>query len=298
MSRIFDALRNAGNDLVDPALVSFIEVSADEPEGKSPARTDGAPTSPAVESAPEVPTAPEEPARRICPIRVPNSAPLLPFGDLDFAAGEQYRIVRTKIIQHPKQPRLIVLSSPGSRDGKTVTAVNLAGALSLQSDGKVLLVDGDLRRSSIHALLGLPETPGLAEALRGICPAEDAWIQLQQFPSLYVMPAGAAKASPAELFDSNRWAGLCGKLRSSFKYIIVDSPPIAAVADYDLIQAACDGVIIVLRPDHTIRKLAFKALESVPREKLIGVVLNHLEQWFLSPSHSSHHYHFHAAASS
>ena len=298
MSRIFDALRNAGNDLVDPELVSFIEVSADEPEEKPPARIGGAPATSAVESAPEVPKAPEEPARRICSIELRDSAPLLPFGDLDLAAGEQYRIVRTKIVQHPKQPRLIVMSSPGSSDGKTVTAVNLAGALSLQSDGNVLLVDGDLRRSSIHAVLGLPETPGLSEALRGICAAEDAWIQVKQFPSLYVMPAGAARANPAELFDSNRWPALCGKLRSSFRYIIVDSPPIAAVADYDLIQAACDGVIIVLRPDHTIRKLAFKALESVPREKLIGVVLNHLEEWFLSPSHSSRHYDYQAVASS
>jgi Mrp family chromosome partitioning ATPase len=118
-------------------------------------------------------------------------------------------------------------------------------------------------------------------------------IQIEQFPNLHVLPAGEHCKNPVELLDSAAWRSLCAKLRESYKFIIVDSPPIAAVADYDLIQAACDGVIVVVRPDHTERHLCFKALGSVPKDKLTGVVLNCVEQWFLGRGyHYGYSYHY------
>src|SRR5262249_37778174 len=83
------------------------------------------------------------------PVRVPAAAPVLPFDGSHRRAAEQYRLVRTKIVQHPGQPRMLVVSSPAPGDGKTVTAVNIAGALALKNDANVLLMDGDLRRSTI-----------------------------------------------------------------------------------------------------------------------------------------------------
>ena len=98
---------------------------------------------------------------RQVPIRIPASTPLLPFDNTNFSAAEQYRMIRTKLIQHPRQPRLILISSAVPGDGKSVTAVNIAGALALKTEANVLLVDTDFRRSTIHIQLGLPASPGL-----------------------------------------------------------------------------------------------------------------------------------------
>jgi protein-tyrosine kinase len=299
MSRIFDALDGLDKNELDLRFASLLEVlpkaapaaalaTAPEPaaaSGVEPAGSGVEPAASSVEPAPETIS-----AIRSCPLRLPDLAPLLPFGESDWAAGEQYRIVRTKIIQHPRQPGLIVISSAAPRDGKSVTAINLAGAFSLKSEDKVLLVDGDFRRSTIHTMLGLSETPGLAEVLRGTCSLEEALIRTEQFPNLHILTAGEGRSNPSELFGSTRWPEVCASLRNTFQYVIVDSPPIGAVADYDLIQAACDGIVVVLRLDHTNRTLAAKATQSVPKERLIGVVLNCVDDWFLGRRNSSYYY--------
>ena len=172
-----------------------------------------------------------------------------------------------------------MISSPESGDGKSVTAINTAGALALKSEGQVLLVDGDLRKSTIHSLLGLPESPGLANMLAGECTLEDALVHTQEFPNLYVMTSGGRPANPVELLDSMRWRDLCAKLREMFRYVIIDSPPVSAVADYELIQAVCDGVILVLRPDFTGRHLCQNALSFIPKTKFLGVLLNCVPDW-------------------
>jgi capsular exopolysaccharide synthesis family protein len=233
---------------------------------------------------PDTQAAPEE-APSTAPIRsagiqLPEASPLLPFEGGRWRPSEQYRILRTRITQHPKQPRLIVISSPAPGDGKSVTATNTAGALSLKSAGRVLLLDADFRKSAIHAKLGLPQSPGLADVLRGRCTLDEAAVQIQEFPNLFVLPAGAPSWNPAELLDSAAWQGLSVSLRSQFRYVILDSPPVGAVTDYDLIQAVCDGVILVVRPDHTNRQLCQNALGAVPDAKFLGVLLNCVPDWW------------------
>jgi hypothetical protein len=113
--------------------------------------------------------------------------PLFP---MEGAAGEQYRIIRTKLMQHPKQPRMIAIVSPGPGDGKTVTSINLAGTLSLKKGAEVLLIDADLRRSKMAEVLGIAPEPGLADLLGRDAHLEDVMVQVEQFPNLYVIPAG------------------------------------------------------------------------------------------------------------
>ena len=115
----------------------------------------------------------------------------------------------------------------------------------------------------------------------GTCRLEDAIVRLEQFPNLCVLPSGKPTAHPTELLDSNRWTALCASVRQQFKFVILDTPPIAAVADYDLIDAQCDGVVLVVRPDHTDRKLCMQAIDIVPKDRLLGVVLNCVRDWFL-----------------
>ncbi len=210
-----------------------------------------------------------------------SCSPVLPFDGDQSQATDQYRILRTKITQHPTQPRFILVSSPASGDGKSVSAVNIASVLSLNSDAKVLLVDADFRRSTIHTHLGLPVAPGLAEVLAGVCGVHQAVINAKELPNLYVLPAGNSPSSPAELLAGAKWPALCSWLRTSFRHVIVDSPPVEAVADYALIQAACDGVILVIRSDHTKRRRYQEALRAVPKAKFLGVLLNCVPAWSL-----------------
>ncbi|MBZ5723924.1 MAG: CpsD/CapB family tyrosine-protein kinase [Acidobacteriia bacterium] len=225
-------------------------------------------------------------------LHVPAPSPLLPFDDGQWQASEQYRVLRTRIVQHPKRPRLIVISSAAPGDGKSISAINIAATLSLKSEARVLLVDADFRKSAIHVQLGLPEAPGLTDVLSGTCSPEEALVNARELPNLYLMCAGTPPANPVELLDSSPWPALCAQMRSLFHYVVVDSPPVAAVADYDLIQAPCDGVVLVVRPDHTPRQLLRRSLEIVAKEKLLGVVLNCVPEWFLATSTSPNYYYY------
>jgi capsular exopolysaccharide synthesis family protein len=235
---------------------------------------------------------------RTLSLAVAAHSPLLPFEPGQWRASEQYRILRTKIVQHPKQSRMIVVSSPAAGDGKSVSAINTAAALSLKSESQVLLLDADFRKSALHYLLGLPESPGLTEVLRGTCTMEQAMVRAQEFPNLFVVSAGATPANPVELLDSAAWQTLSRTLRSQFRYIVVDSPPVGAVADYDLIQAVCDGVILVVRPDHTNRQLCKASLATVPEAKLLGVLLNCVPDWWLARRGQADHYYYYSSEKS
>jgi capsular exopolysaccharide synthesis family protein len=285
VSNIFDILHRGKGDIAD--LVRPLVAPQEAPQSHVPAESKAMETKSGGGSlAADVQTAREAldnasdlAAFRTLNLRIPAPSPLLPFEDGQWRPSEQYRILRTKINQHPKQPHLIVVSSPAPGDGKSVTAINTAAALSLKKEGRVLLLDADLRKSAIHVQLGLPESPGLADVLKGACTIEDAIVHVQEFPNLYVMTAGSPPGNPTELLDSGAWQGLCAKLRSIFRYVVLDSPPVGAVADYDLIQAVCDGVILVIRPDHTNRQLCQKALENLPKPKFLGVLLNCVPDW-------------------
>jgi Mrp family chromosome partitioning ATPase len=126
--------------------------------------------------------------------------------------------------------------------------------------------------------------------LDGRCDLGSAIVRIEQFPSLCFLPAGKPKVNPSELLDSDRWSETCASLRGWFGYVVFDTPPVAAVADYDLIQTACDGVVLVMRSDHSNRKLCLQTLEVVPREKLVGVVMNCVKDWFLAKSESYYYY--------
>jgi capsular exopolysaccharide synthesis family protein len=295
MSRLIEALKKGQGEAADLILNSLTEGQSVAPQAEPPEKA-SEPVAVALTVPPPELAQPRQHSLEVrsLPLHLSAISPLLPFdSNQHHGASEQYRILRTKIVQHSRQPHMIVISSAGPGDGKSVTAINLAGALSLKEEANVLLMDADFRRSSIAGLLGLPDTPGLTEVLHGTCTLEEGLIHIEQFPNLYVLPGGEHCKNPVELLDSAAWRSLCAKLREFYKYIIVDSPPIAAVADYDLIQAACDGVIVVFRPDHTERSLCFKSLSSVPRDKLTGVVLNCVEKWFLgSDYHYGYAYHY------
>ncbi len=227
-------------------------------------------------------------------VRPRKNIPLLPFAGESGQAAEQYRIIRTKILQHPRRPRSIVVSSAESGDGKSVTAVNVAGVLALSPESTVLLVDGDLHRSSLARYFDLPPTPGLANILDDQASLEESLVRIEPFPNLFFLPGGKSRRGPADELNSHRWKELSAALKAQFSYCVVDAPPAGALADFDLIQAAVDGVVLVVRQDHTNRMLWMRSLDSVPEDKLIGVVMNCIKPWFLGRGLGYYQYYYYS----
>ena len=262
-------------------LTGFEELRESKVRSSGIAREESLPTEAQVTGAVALSPLPTEFTR----LGLSELAPLFPFEDSHSAAAEQYRIIRTKVLHHPRQPRLIVVSSASIGDGKTVTSINIAASIALRADRNVLLVDADLRRPRVAAALEIPISPGLSEVVAGRISLESAVVRAEQFPNLYILPAGDQEQNPADLLDSGRWRSLVEQMRARFDMIVVDATPVSVVADYELMQLVSDGIILVIRPGHTNRTACARVLETVPKEKLLGVVLNFLkETWFWKPN--------------
>jgi len=216
--------------------------------------------------------------------------PLLPFSGDHTQAAEQYRIIRTKVLQHPANPQLIAVTSPESGDGKSVTSVNIAGVFALNPEHAVLLIDADLHRGSLARYFDVPASPGLAEVLDESASLKDCIGRIDPYPNLFFLPGGKSQYGPADLLNTKRWSLVAESLRRQFHYVIIDTPPAGAVADFDLIYANADGVVLVVRQDHTNRLLLLRAYESIVPEKLLGVVMNCVKPWFLGRSAGYYQY--------
>jgi len=221
--------------------------------------------------------------------RVLPGSPTLCLLNPDPMAVEQYRIARTRIEHDPANPKLLVVSSACSGDGKTVSALNLATVWSMRRDLQVLLVEADFHHACLANMLGIPPRPGLSDVLMGKCELGDALVVVEQLPNLFVLPAGGYDPNVTEMLAGPAWDGICKLLRERFDYVIFDTPPVGPVADYALIEKKADGVLLVVRPDHTDRSLLRIARGLVFPDKLMGVLLNDVKDWFLWKTPSSYY---------
>lgn len=194
-------------------------------------------------------------------------------------AAEQFRTLRSRLyhLRNDSPLRVILITSPISGDGKTVTTANLARAIVRQPDQRVLLIDADLRSPGLHIPLGAPLEPGLCEYL-GATADEMAVIQRGQFDGLYFVAAGKAANNASELLSNGRLKRLIQRAAACFDWIIVDSPPCVPVADASVIAGLCDGVLLVVRAGSTPLSAARKACQELQNRKLIGVVLNAVDE--------------------
>jgi capsular exopolysaccharide synthesis family protein len=287
MSKIFEALQQSRGGLNQQLPAALIEQMA--PVHEAQAAADETATVLLARHEKGKQGEQETSIRRVSVPTAPGS-PVFPFANRQSSAAEQYRMIRTRLVQNLDPHKLILITSPDSGDGKTTTSINVAAALAMKNDLNVLILDADLCDSRIAGVLNIPVSPGLSEVLRGTHSLRDAIVGVEQFPNLYVLPAGAPAENRTELLDSSRWKTICEALRSQFEFTMVDSPPINSVADYPLIEQICDGVIVVLRQDRTNRVRGEHALKAVPRDKLLGVIMNGVEDWFLLRNNHFHYY--------
>ena len=189
-------------------------------------------------------------------------------------AAEQFRTLRTRIaqVESAGQRRVILVTSPGSGDGKTVTAANLALTMAQEFQRQVLLVDADLRSARLHECLGIPREPGLSDVLAGDVPLEDALVSLSEYRVL-ALPAGTPHGRPTELLSSEPMRRLIENLGRRFDRVVIDSTS-AHFADAGVLEPLVDGVLLIVRAGRTSRPSVGRALGLVPRAKLLGLVLN------------------------
>jgi capsular exopolysaccharide synthesis family protein len=191
--------------------------------------------------------------------------------------AEQYRALRHMVEQlhNAADLKVVAVSSPAIGDGKTLTAINLAGALAQGAEARVLLVDADLRRPSLSQRLGMdPSGPGLVDAILGPGVTLDQVVQPRRPFNLFVIRAGQTPPSPYEVLKAPRLGELLQEARRQYDYVIVDTPPLTPVQDCRVIGRWVDGFLVVVAAHRTPRRLVKEALTRLDQAKIIGFVFN------------------------
>ena len=204
-------------------------------------------------------------------------------------AVEQFRSLRTRLFafRDLNTLRSIMISSGLPREGKSFIAANLAISFARHKAGRVLLIDGDMRRSSLHTLLGAAQTPGLSDYLAGEAQPMQIMQRARLNPngsplfaglgSITFIGGGTQGDKAADLSGSKRFQQLIERASSQFDWIIVDSSPVNLVTDGVNLAGACDAVLMVARGGVTKFEAAQRALAELKASKILGVVLNAVE---------------------
>jgi capsular exopolysaccharide synthesis family protein len=190
-------------------------------------------------------------------------------------AAEQYRSLRTRVRQaeNGRSIRSIVITSPNKGDGKSLTAANLALTMAQEFSQRVLLVDADLRRPSIHRLFGINDVPGLSDVLMGVTALDDALVTIPEH-HLAILPAGMIPTHPAELLGSTSMRRTLDTLRTRFDRILIDMPPVGPLADVSIASGMVDGLLMIVRAGVTPKPAIERALSGLDLSKVLGLVLN------------------------
>jgi capsular exopolysaccharide synthesis family protein len=189
--------------------------------------------------------------------------------------AEQFRTLRSRLYRlREKSPiRTLLVTSTVPGEGKTFVALNLALAIARQHERRALLIDADLRASRLHVRLGAPPSPGLSDYLSG---RADEFSILQADPKveLFLVPAGRSVSNPSELLANGTFKRFLDGMSPIFDWVIVDAPPVLAVADPTIIAEFCDAVLVVVRAGETAHDLVKTTLQEFRGNNLLGVVLN------------------------
>jgi capsular exopolysaccharide synthesis family protein len=274
MSRIFDALKRSeaerwGGDLLTPPDSVTELLEAAERRSVPPVERVLAPISAAADafvlgSAPTLRPAPLPDARLVC-LTDPGSL-----------GAEKFRVLglRLRNLREQRKLKRIVVTGTAPEEGKSLIASNLALNQARSKVLKTLLVDGDFRRPTVAKRFGVGTLlPGLSECLRGERQLSEVVYKLEG-SGLYLLPAGMAPENPLELMQSGRLAEYLDQLGTVFDWVIIDTPPLFPLADTTFWMKMSDGVLFVVREGVTERKNLQRAVDTLDRATLLGVVVN------------------------
>lgn len=297
MSRIHEALKKAEQERAAVQPVDVVAVPHQQGEA-TPGRGSGASTvSAAVSQAANLVSRPGD-YLRFDDLRArcahpqwhldPNMNVFLN-SEMGAHGSEQFRTLRSRLYQlRGDQPlRTLLVTSSIPEEGKTFVTHNLAQAIVRQPDRCALIIDADMRRPRLHLTLGAPLAPGLTDYLRGEAD-EPAIIQHGQEGNLCLIAGGKEVTNPSELLSNGRLKTLLDRVAPVFDWVILDSPPCLPVADASVLADMCDGVLLVVRAGSTPSEVAQRACQELQGRRIVGVVLNALEE---SHGYGTYYYH-------
>src|SRR5580692_8308752 len=191
--------------------------------------------------------------------------------------AESYRALRTSLLLSNlgAPPKVIMITSALPQEGKTTTSINCAVVLA-QKNVRVLLIDADLRRPSIHKTLGMGPRSGLSSVLTGSATLKQTITTSSILPNLWVLPAGTPPPNPAELLASANMRDLLEELRGQYDHIVIDTPPTLSVTDAVVLSPRADAVILVIRSGQTTKQALRRSRDILAQvnAKVSGVLLN------------------------
>lgn len=191
--------------------------------------------------------------------------------------AESYRALRTSLLLTSlgAPPKVILITSALPQEGKTTTSLNTAIVLA-QKGSRVLLIDADLRRPSVHKALGMGPRTGLSNVLTGSAQLHQAIVRSTLIPTLYILTAGTPPPNPAELLASSNMRDVLQELREQYDHIVIDTPPTLSVTDAVVMSTTADSVVLVIRSGQTTRQALRRARDLLVRvnARIAGVLLN------------------------
>lgn len=256
MSRVYDALQQCSRDHVNVNILQEAEPKALFPDQY--ANTVGNP----------------EAIVAIDPDLSRNEKLPVLFSAYSFAS-EQFRLLAARLqqLQNARAAKSILLTSSGEGDGKSLLALNLGIALAQGGRQRVLLLDGNLRKAALSAMLTIGGRPGLKNWYRTSGSILDFMCRISGH-NVWAMPAGNTQVDPLELVKSARMPELLLTLSGTFDWVLIDSPPLLPLADAEVLSRVCDVTILVVRSNTSTKGALKQALERVAPTKLVGLLLN------------------------
>ncbi len=190
--------------------------------------------------------------------------------------ADQFRRLRLQLerLAVSRNLRAVAVTSAVAADGKTLTAVNLAGTLAAYSNKRVVIVDADMRRPSVAKTLGVPNGPGLTALLETPTLALKDVVQRAPGANLDVLTCESSRADTYDVLTSARFTSLLEGLKRAYDFVIVDTPPVTPVPDTALLHRVVDGYLVVVSANSTPRKLLGEALNLLDPASVLGLVFN------------------------
>ena len=208
------------------------------------------------------------------------------------SAAECARVVRTNLLftGTGRDLRRIVVTSASPREGKTAVALNLAFTMAA-SDKKTLLIDSDLRKPRLHRVFGVKNVEGLSNLIVGTGVPEEVVLETD-VPNLHFLPCGSIPPNPAELLQTDGFRRLLDHLSEHYHRLILDSPPVMAVADPMIMCTHMDGAVLVIRSGQSISDMVLRSIEALQnvQGRVLGAVLNSVD--ISKPAYGKYYYYY------
>ncbi len=271
MSRVYEALQRSQGESPDPSASPLVP---DQPEAAVPVDVEASAAALAAAQPANGNCLKVAADRVLHPMPTPEQR-LVTMTDPNGTGAEMFRVLATRLahMQQKRHLHKLLITSSVVDEGKSVVAANLALTLARRPDTRVLVIEADLRRPTISALFSSTQLRGISEWNENKLALEDSLYQVRDTP-VWLLACGRPMDEPLPLLESGRFAKMLETVAANFDWVLLDATPLLPMADSTSLARLCDGVLVVVRDGYTRKRVLSKAVATIEKSKLIGVVFN------------------------